>query len=235
MQKHALKNGESIGWKIITGIAIALAGAIIGLLVNFVEQRRATELQFVSSQIERLYGPLYSLREASRTAFDRFQDRYWPERKTYFDPNYQLKPKDIELWRRWIEKVFQPINVRMEEVLVNNSHLLIGQRMPPMFLQFISHTEAYKGVIAKWERNSSSADPEYLTEAANVSGVTFPPRSDDPAEPDFTRCIKQQYDALRREQDALRKNIWTVLWATPSTIPAACGATESTANAEVSK
>jgi hypothetical protein len=229
-QNHARKNGESLGWKIVTGVAIALGGAIIGLVVNFVEQRRANELQFVSSQIEKLYGPLFALREASETAFDNFHDLHWKERQTYFDPNYRLQPKDIELWRRWMEKVFQPINVRMEEVLVNNSHLLIGQRMPPMYIQFISHTEAYKAVMAKWQPNSSSTDPEYLKEQANVSGVTFPPRSDKPAEPDFTRCIKEQYDALRRQQDELRKNIWTVLWATPATIPAACGPTEFTAS-----
>jgi hypothetical protein len=236
-QKHAPKNGESMGWKIGAGIATALAGATIGLVVNFVEQRRANELQFVSSQIERLYGPLFALREASGLTFVHWHKFYWPDREKYFDPNYQIKPKDIELRRRWMKEVFQPINVRMEEVLVNNSHLLIGQRMPPMFLQFISHTEAYKAVMAKWELNSSSTDPEYLSEAANVSIVAYPPRLTDPDNPDrldFSSCIKQQYDALRHLQDALRRNIWTVLWATPPTIPTVCGSTESTANSKVS-
>jgi hypothetical protein len=234
-QKRAPKNGESMGWKIGASIATALAAAIIGLVVNFVEQRRTNELQFVSSQIEKLYGPLYSLREATRTAFERFQARYWPEREDYFDPNYQLTPKDIELFRRWMEKVFQPINVRMEEALVNNSHLLIGQRMPLMFLQFISHTEAYKAVMAKWESNSSLADPEYLTKDANVAPIAYPPRLTDSNNPkglDFTSCIKQQYDALRHRQDELRRNIWAALWATPPSIPKACGETESTANSE---
>jgi hypothetical protein len=232
-QKHAPKNGESMGWKIGAVIATALATAIIGLVVNFVEHRRTNELLFVSSQIEKLYGPLFALREASRLTFIDWHKFYWPDREDFFDPTYRIKPEDIELRRRWMKVVFQPINVRMEEVLVNNSHLLIGQDMPLMFLKFISHTEAYKVVIAKWRSNSSSADPEYLSRAANTSIVPYPPRFEDPPyNLDFSSCIKQQYDALRQQQDALRRNIWAVLWDTRPTIPKVCGETEPTANSE---
>jgi hypothetical protein len=237
-QKHVSENRESTGWKIgaviATALATAIITAIVSLVVNFFEHRRTNELQFVSSQIEKLYGPLFALREASVRSFDAWKTSYWPGRADFFDPNYQIKPEDIEIRRRWMDKVFQPINIRMKEVLVNNSHLLIGQRMPPMFLQLIAHTEAYKTVMAKWEFNSSSADPEYLTKAANVSPVAYPPRLniDPPYNLDFTSCIKQQYDALRQQQEALRRSFWTVLWDTPPTIPTVCGEIESAANSE---
>ena len=53
-----------------------------------------------------------------------------------------------------MQNVFQPMNVKMEDAIVNNAQLLVGERMPPMFLQFVSHTEAYKSVIAKWKEGA---------------------------------------------------------------------------------
>jgi hypothetical protein len=144
------KPTESIGSKILVGVIVAVGAAIFRYIISYLDQHRKDQVTFVSTQIEKLYGPLFALVQANDIAWAHFREGYWRDRNNYFQTDIPLKPADIDLWRRWMRNVFQPMNIKMEDALVNNAQLLVGEQIPPMFLQFISHTEAYKSVIAKW-------------------------------------------------------------------------------------
>ncbi|MCF4127550.1 hypothetical protein [Methylobacterium sp. SyP6R] len=199
---------ESIGSKIIVGIVIAVVASTIGYFISYLDARRKDQITYVNSQVERLYGPLFSLIQANNIAWNHFQQGYWPHRQQYFQAGVTLSSDDIELWRRWMRNVFQPINIKMEDAIVNNAQLLVGEKMPPMFLQFISHSEAYKAVIAKW-KEGSLANSEEFSARANVSPVSFP------AQPDFTDCIVAQYHRLKSIQQKLQEQF--VGWFTSLT------------------
>jgi hypothetical protein len=49
-----------------------------------------------------------------------------------------------------MQNVFMPINERLEGLVVNQSHLLIADEMPPSLLALCTHVEAYRGVVAEW-------------------------------------------------------------------------------------
>jgi hypothetical protein len=169
----------------------------------------------------------------------RFHQGYWSDRKEYFPQDLaepqpaadqgrlasgtttptvsaHLPPAAIELWRRWMINVFQPMNVKMEDALVNNAQLLVGDQMPPVFLQFISHTESYKAVIAKWTEATEN-DPDSGASLANVSPVAFPPR------PNFKTCIIAQFHMLKALQQRLQEQLVGWLQPLKEQIPAECG------------
>ena len=197
---------ESTGSKIIVGVSIAVVAAIVGYLISYLDQHRKDQITFVSAQIEKLYGPLFALVQANNIAWVHFQEGYWPNRQNYFQENVPLNSYDIELWRRWISNVFQPINVKMENAIVNNAQLLVGEQMPRMFLQFVSHAEAYKSVIATWKDGAPiAADDASWRE--NMSPVSFP------KQPDFTNCIVAQYHMLKTLQQKLQEQL--VGWFNP--------------------
>lgn len=99
-------------------------------MVSYLDQNRKDQVAFVSMQIEKLYGPLFALTQANDIAWAHFRQGYWNDRKEYFQTNVALSPAAIELWRRWMTNVFQPMNVKMEDALVNNAQLLVGWPLP---------------------------------------------------------------------------------------------------------
>jgi hypothetical protein len=126
---------ESIGSKILVGVVVAVLAAIFGYAVSYLDQHRKDQVAFVSAQIEKLYGPLFALVQANDTAWAHFKQGYWKDRQAYFQTDVSLQPAEIELWRRWMSNVFQPMNIKMEDALVNNAQLLVGERIPPNFVK----------------------------------------------------------------------------------------------------
>jgi hypothetical protein len=196
---------ESVGPQIIVEVLVAVAAAAVGYLISYLDAHRKDQMALVSAQIEKLYGPLFALTEANNAAWDQFQHNYWPKRVVFFEPGFVLRPEDVELWRRWMRNVFQPMNEKMEDAIVNNSQLLVGEQFPPMFQQLLSHTEAYKAVIANWKDGAIGAND--LSEEANISPVPFPPQ------PAFTNCVVNQSLSLKLLQQQLQEQF--IGWFSP--------------------
>lgn len=211
-----MSNGgsESMGNKLIVGVLIAVFTATVGYLVSYADQHRKDQIAFVSAQIEKLYGPLFALVQANDMAWVHFQQNYWKERQSYFQIDTPLQAVEVDLWRLWMRNVFQPMNVRMEEAIVNNAQLLVGEQMPSMFLQFISHTEAYKSVIASWKEGPVKADG--MSASANVPPVAFP------SQPAFSKCITAQYRNLKKLQQQLQQQLIGRLEPLRQELPSDC-------------
>jgi hypothetical protein len=206
---------ESTGSRIIVGVIIAMATAVVGYLLLYLEQHRKEQITFVSAQIEKLYGPLFTLAKANDIAWRHFREADWGDRPAYFPEGVALPEKDIVVWRQWMSNVFQPMNVRMENAIVNNAQLLVGEEMPQMFLQFISHTEAYKSVIATWKEGAPLVEAD-RSSRANASPVSFP------KQPDFTDCIVDQYHMLKALQQQLQEQVVGSFTALREEIAPAC-------------
>ena len=61
-----------------------------------------------------------------------------------------------------MSEVFMPINRRMENVIIENAHLIEGKEMPKSFLDLLAHVEVYKAVMKRWEMNDFSEHASYL-------------------------------------------------------------------------
>ncbi|MBC8738570.1 hypothetical protein F6X40_17570 [Paraburkholderia sp. UCT31] len=180
--------------------ALTAAGTFI---VSYIDKVRVARLDVVNKQIEKLYGPLYAVAKANDETWTQFRAQYLPSRKGLPVYNEAAKPpqrptaEEISVWRSWMRNVFQPMNVRMEQAIVGNVQLVIGDSLPKSFLDLVAHTEGYKAVIAGWE-HSSATDSSYTFGKNNLSALNYPTS--------LLLCAKDGYELLKARQAELRVN-----------------------------
>lgn len=158
------------------------------------EKRRA-ELKFVSEQIQFLYGPLFSLGNASRLAFKAFSDKHAPDRDFVFDGT-KMSFEELRTWRLWMTEVMMPLNLRMEKAIIENSHLIDGPTMPASFQDFLVHVASYKAVLKNWEDAKVAGTLDKLTEDDHVAVVNFPTRIEKDINATFAKLRQKQLDLL---------------------------------------
>ena len=102
-----------------------------------------------------------------------------------------ISPTEAELkeWRLWMTAVFMPINLRIYEIILSKSDLLIETKMPECLLLFCAHVTAYQAVLKKWENNDYS---EYL------SVINHPN--------EIAEYAKTSYQNIKAEQERLLGN-----------------------------
>lgn len=113
-----------------------------------------------------------------------------------------MKVEDIELWRSWMQQVFQPMNVRLEQIMLTNSHLFVGDGVPTLLNDFVAQTETYKVLISRWMTDLEKPDgPGYFDLKNNIAfGAT-------PNNEALTKCIKEQFYDLKRQEGELRNSM----------------------------
>jgi hypothetical protein len=220
---------ERGSWKLSGGaLALALLTAILTGAVSYAygvaNDIRKTKLDFVNAQVEKLYGPLYGASQASEAVWNSFTRYHWrypgetrDDGGAFFSDANPPTVAQVRRWRHWIRTVFQPLNVKMEEALFSNSHLLIGHTVPSVFRALIAHTEAYKAVIATWTDDdfrecqmiislpSDGPICPALTALRNTAGIPFPRA--------VVQCIAADYAKLKQRQQELQSGLFAAFFS----------------------
>lgn len=138
-------------WIGAAGIAVTVFLAYSGYLfshsASIRRQRLAAELAYVSAQLERLYGPLYSLVQSNTASWRAFRRTFRPN-QPLFDRQKPFDARESQIWRAWAENVFIPSNLKIRDTIEQNAHLLTGGKMPDCFLRILAHIESSKLVLA---------------------------------------------------------------------------------------
>lgn len=207
--------------ELVKNLLVGLAAAAIGFAFGLINDIRKARLDFVNAQIEKLYGPLNAFKEANDQTWNAFQLVHWQrpgipgETKYFFDDRYPPTPDQVRRWRNWMKVVFQPQNEKMEEIIISNSHLLIGNEMPRVFERLMAHTEAYKAVMATWnedeltrcEKGDKLSAPNCMATQAirnTAVGLNHPART-------LSDCIAGDYITLKKYQQRLLYSLFEVL------------------------
>lgn len=132
-------------------VLLAIAGAYWSSVRT---QARKAEFAFVNEQLRSLYGPLFSLSQASEAAWETFRAKYRPD-GAFFNPANPPNEMELKEWMRWMRVVFGPMNELMVKTIVEHADLIEGD-MPKSFLTMIAHAEGYKAVMDKWEQGDYS-------------------------------------------------------------------------------
>jgi hypothetical protein len=166
-------------------VAVALITLAGGYANSLRLERKKAQLALVGEQLRKLYGPLFSLSQASHATWQAFRQQHRPSGPFFSDDN---PPSEAEFvhWQRWMRTVFAPMNERMVAVIVENTDLIEGRRMPPSFLALIAHVEAYRVVLTAWDAGDMS---KYS------SVINFPAHFNEDVELTFNR-LKQRQRAL---------------------------------------
>lgn len=94
------------------------------------------QLDRLNKQITEFYGPLHALYETGHQNYYAFLELYGHE----FDFN---NPH----FKQWDIKIFQPTNLKMEDIIINKMDLIIGNTIPEFFFQFCEWLTAQKAYI----------------------------------------------------------------------------------------
>jgi hypothetical protein len=96
-----------------------------------------------------LYIPLMLMVVRGRTAFQSFLKSI--DRPFVFHYNRPLPPADQELWGRWAEDVFIPMNTQMAVLLEENDrHIPVGSNLRASKWDFISYHENFRAAHERW-------------------------------------------------------------------------------------
>jgi hypothetical protein len=199
--RHPRANGEAqVNWsdlstnQLVGAVLLAIAAAAVKYLADHMLTQRKDRLERVSRQLEYLYGPLLALTHASHEAWQRFRSFYRPG-GAFFDPTKPLTPEEAQAWGLWMTKVFMPLNEKIEALILQHAHLLDEGGMPQCLLDLCAHVEAYKGVMAEWEKGDFSHP---------TSGLNYPAK--------LLGYAHGAYAALREQQARLLGRRWWELW-----------------------
>jgi hypothetical protein len=137
-------------------ILLAFLGYFATYINNLRLSQRSEELARVNRQLSELYGPLFALTQASDTAWKAFTSAKGPGNENIFAMERSPTEAELQQWRLWMITVFMPINLRIYEIILAKSDLLIETKMPECLLLFCAHVTAYQAVLKKWENNDYS-------------------------------------------------------------------------------
>jgi hypothetical protein len=172
-------------------LAIPVFVAVIGIAAKFWNDlaiaRRKDRLERVSQQLRQLYGPLYAQTEAANSVWLAFARKYRPEGGGFWREDLPPSSDEQAAWRLWMTEVFMPINLRLEQLVINNADLLIETEMPPCLLDLCAHVAAYKAVLKRWAREDFSE---------HTSVINFPRGP-------LRRYLEPAYRRLKAEQAEL--------------------------------
>jgi hypothetical protein len=175
--------------QLVKAILVAVIPGIIAFGLTFLDSQRNEALAHVNDQISKLYGPLYVTSQADCDTWSGVARSEWSRLKYAFSKSTTIE--QTRQWRLWMTTVFQPMNVQMEQAILSNSQLVIGDRMPASFGALIAHTEGYKIVISRWQ-TSTAKSPDFTSRAANVSSLNYPTA--------INECARRGYLALKERQ-----------------------------------
>lgn len=212
-QAPAKESGKAYA-AVVTSIIAAIATAMIGYIVSFVDSHRKAKIEKLDKQIERLYGPLYAYSVASSRAWSDI--RQITGRATYFfNDDNMPSAEQVEAWRRWMKTVFMPLNVKMEAAIVDNAQLMDGNRIYPCFEELISHVESYKATVAGWKDWDDLSQPKHRTAKANNAIIVYPVGLD--------LCIRDRLEATLKRRNEVDSSVFGFSFAEEEpSVPKSC-------------
>jgi hypothetical protein len=181
---------------LIITILLAFIGYIVTYLNNLSMTRRAERLHLITTQINEFYGPLYVITQTSARLLKALKEKARSEGRTFVDDDAPKSVDDVSDWRVWLETVFIPMNERLEDIIIQKSHLIREQEMPSCLQNFVAHNAGYKALVMKWKLGDFS-------EA--ISLIPYPN--------EISEYAKNAYQELKQEQLKIiamsKKNKWS--------------------------
>jgi hypothetical protein len=140
----------------IAAAAVVAATVLTGLLSYYSAlrlRRQQARLEWVTTQLAELYGPLNAVFQANKIAHQRLVDTLRPGSTTLFDPGLApLDDDELERWRMWVIHSAHPRSTRAYEVICAKAHLLIDDDMPACLLEFCAHKAGYDVLVQRWRQ-----------------------------------------------------------------------------------
>jgi hypothetical protein len=172
---------------------VAATVSVVGWVTNYIltgrDERRKRQIDasttFLESQLQELYGPLAFLIQESQTTH---QDLLRTLGRTaLFQEGKELDEDELKLWLFWIENDIFPRNDKIKDLLTTKTHLIVGEKVPQSYLDFMEHHNSWKINHLRWQKDN----------------VKYSWRSNRNFPNDFEQEVLQTFEALKQKHDSL--------------------------------
>ncbi len=170
---------------IVVTIVLAFCGYLVTYVLQRIKSNREVQLSKVNQQLRNLYGPLYSTLKANQAIWDEFHEKLWPKhgQDGYFGDGTNTTKEEEERWRIWMLEVFEPLNARIEKVILENGDLLDESKFPDILVDTLAHIAAYRALYPKWREGDFSV---------HTSLIDFPMGLLEAVEPTYHKLLARQ-------------------------------------------
>jgi hypothetical protein len=144
-------------------IVAAIAGgiSILGWFIsNIIEDRLdrrqarlSAQLEHVRTQLAELYGPLaFLVYEGRATWNDLLETLGRQPNQLVFSAIQPLPEEELQTWLFWIDHDFMPRNAAIQRILSCKTHLLVGNHLPQVYIQFLDHHNSWRVSHDRWKK-----------------------------------------------------------------------------------
>lgn len=135
------------------GFLITIGLAVWKYRIERSMKHKAERLSRIEEQLKHLYGPLYSLLIARKKAWEIFKsgkdlDR-WVRGREFQDQ--RIPSEDLNSWKNWIKHESKEANKQLNDIILQNTHLIIEDSMPQEFELLFIHYSQYRYIINLWD------------------------------------------------------------------------------------
>lgn len=128
-------------------IVVAVAVLIVNQLKQRRDQKRQAALDRVNLQLRELYGPLMGLVAVNEHVWAALRRSELPDRDQRRAAS--LNEHQQGQWEGWLHQALMPANVKMRDLIVQHTDLVVEDEVPQTLLDFCAHVASYEVFLAR--------------------------------------------------------------------------------------
>ncbi|MCK4760611.1 MAG: hypothetical protein KAW12_00330 [Candidatus Aminicenantes bacterium] len=128
---------------ILIPVVLALCGYLYTYFSGKKQEQRKNRLERINRQLDDFYGPLLAIVQSSQQAWENFIRKY-DDNPDFYKQEHNPSPEQVAEFHNWMKTVFLPNNEKLHEIIVNNTSLLIEDKMPKILLDLMAHIMEFR-------------------------------------------------------------------------------------------
>jgi len=173
---------------LIISVLLALGGYLFTYFYGKRQEQRKNRLERINLQLDNCYGPLLAIVQSNQQAWENFLAKH-DDNPNFYKKEHNPTPGQVAEFHNWMRTVFMPNNEKLHRIIVNNTSLLLEDKIPDVLLGLMAH-------IMEFRINFSGRKDEHSEVAES--------RSKYPGQPLLKYCEKS-FRELKTEQICIIK------------------------------
>ena len=128
---------------LIISVLLALGGYLFTYFYGKRQEQRKNRLERINRQLDELYGPLLAIVQSSQQAWESFIAKHKNNPK-FYKKEHNPTPEQVAEFHKWMATVFMPNNEKLYGIIINNTSLMIEDKIPKVLLDLYAHIMEFK-------------------------------------------------------------------------------------------
>jgi len=128
---------------LVIPVLLALSGYLFTYFYGSKLEQRKNRLERINGQLDEFYGPLLATVQSNQQAWESFLAKH-DNNADFYKKKNNPTPEQVTEFHDWMETVFMPNNEEINDIIVNNTSLLIENEMPKVILELLAHIMEFR-------------------------------------------------------------------------------------------